>query len=374
MVNGATTCDVAIVGGGPAGLAAGIAAAARGLAVTVVEKRAYLPDKACGEGVLPPGVRALEQLGVGPYLTNSPLRRFRGIRFCQEDGSSTAATLPAGGGLGIRRTVLVDALLHRALALGVTVRAGCEIGDVERSRRGAMLRTASGAVAARLVVAADGLHSPLRRAAGLEARPGTRRRVALRQHFAVRPWTDFVEVHVDCLGEAVMTPISDDSINVNFVWEHGEIDRARIETLLDRFPVLRARLAGAPAVSTVKGAGPMACRATRRTAERLVLLGDAAGFIDSISADGLSIAFNSALVLGEHLPAVLAGDATVASLQAYERAARGLFRSYWAVTNALLWIARHQRLRLGLVHYLARHPDVCRAIMGGAMNLMLAPA
>jgi len=124
----------------------------------------------------------------------------------------------------------------------------------------------------------------------------------------------------------------------------------------------------------VKGAGPMACRAARRTAERLVLLGDAAGFIDSISADGLSIAFNSAVVLGEHLPGVLAGDATVASLQPYERAARGLFRSYWAVTNGLLWVARHPQLRGALIHYLARHPDVCQAMMGGAMNLMLATA
>ena len=118
----------------------------------------------------------------------------------------------------------------------------------------------------------------------------------------------------------------------------------------------------------------MGCAAARRTAERLVLFGDAAGFIDSVSADGLSIAFNSALVLGEHLPAVLGCDATLASLRAYERAARRLFRSYWAVTHGLLWIARHSRCRRGLIHFLAHHPDVCQAMMGGAMNLMLAAA
>jgi flavin-dependent dehydrogenase len=112
----------------------------------------------------------------------------------------------------------------------------------------------------------------------------------------------------------------------------------------------------------------------RRTADRLVLVGDAAGFVDSISADGLSIAFNSAILLGRELPGAIARGATAASFARYERAARALFRSYWAVTNGLLWIARHPRFRSALIHRLERHPAVCEAMMGGAMKLMLAAA
>lgn len=79
----------------------------------------------------------------------------------------------------------------------------------------------------------------------------------------------------------------------------------------------------------------MARRATRRKADRMLLVGDAAGFADSISGDGLSIAFNSALILGRHLKGILAQGATRASMQIYENEARRLYRGYF-VTSGLL--------------------------------------
>jgi flavin-dependent dehydrogenase len=364
--------DVAVVGGGPAGLAAAIATASRGLSTVVLERDTVPPDKACGEGLLPPGVQALERLGVTPYLADACMRRFGGVRFVQEDGSALDAALPGKGGLGIRRTVLVEALARRAEAVGVEVRSGCAVREVIRHYDVALVSLPRGDVVARVVVAADGLHSRLRRDAGLDARPGRRRRVALRQHYAIPPWTDRVEVHVDRLGEAVVTPVAADAINVNVVWERGAVRGRTMAEHLDRFPALRQRLAGAATISTVKGAGPMAVRARRRTAHRLVLVGDAAGFIDSISADGLSIAFTSALALGEHLPKAVARGATAARLRGYEHATRRLFRSYWTVTHALLWIARHPACRTVLIRRLARHPKVCQAMVGGAMSLMLA--
>jgi hypothetical protein len=216
------------------------------------------------------------------------------------------------------------------------------------------LRAPTSTIADRLVVAAYGLHSLLRKASGLEAAPGARRRFALRQHYEVRPWTDFVEVYVDAKGEAVATPVSDRCVGVNFVWEDGVIERPTIAALAGRFPALRARLGNAPTTSSVKGAGPMAQRAKRRNSERMVLVGDAAGFVDSISGDGLSIAFNSALILGRYLGRILARGATRESMQQYEREARRLYRGYWFVTNGLLTIARHPRARRMIINSLMR--------------------
>ena len=209
------------------------------------------------------------------------------------------------------------------------------VNAVEAKAEYANIHTADGPIAARLVVAADGLHSSLRKASGLEASAGARRRFALRQHYEVQPWTDFVEVYVDAKGEAFATPVSDRCVGVNFVWENGAFERPSIPMLASRFPTLRERLGNAPTMSLIKGAGPMAQRARRRSSDRMVLVGDAAGFVDSISGDGLSIAFNSALILGKHLGRILARGATPESIQAYEREARGLYRSYWFVTNGL---------------------------------------
>ena len=116
----------------------------------------------------------------------------------------------------------------------------------------------------------------------------------------------------------------------------------------------------------------MAQRASRRNSHRMVLVGDAAGFVDSISADGLSIAFNSALILSKHLRRILADGATCESIQAYEREARGLYRGYWFVTNGLLMIARHPQARRTIINSLKRHPEVFRAMMSGAMRMMVS--
>lgn len=362
--------DVVVVGSGPAGLAAAIVAAEGGASVLVVEQRAFPPDKACGEGLLPPAVRALERLGVLAEIPAAERRPFAGIRFVQEDGASAALPLPTAG-LGVRRTVLVEALARRAARLGVTIADRTAVRGVDRDAAQALVHTSRGDISARLVIAADGLHSPLRHAAHLSALPSLRRRFALRQHFAVRPWSDCVEVYVDDDGEAVVTPIAEGAVNVNIVWELPT-QAPTFETLGRRFPTLHARLAGAVALSTVRGAGPMEREASRRTAARLLLIGDAGGFIDSIAADGLSMAFNSALVLRDMLPAILAQDATAASLAGYERAARRLFRGYRLVTGTLLWIARHPPWRRRLIGYLSRHQAVGDAMMSGAMRLMLA--
>jgi flavin-dependent dehydrogenase len=115
----------------------------------------------------------------------------------------------------------------------------------------------------------------------------------------------------------------------------------------------------------------MAHVATRRTSDGLVLIGDAAGFVNSISGDGLSIAFNSALTLGAHLGRALAEGATAKSLAAYEAATSRLFRGYWIVTNSLLWLARHPRTRAATVRFLSGRRRVLEVVMRRAMAIMM---
>jgi flavin-dependent dehydrogenase len=330
--------DVAIAGGGPAGLAAAIRAAQRGFRTVLLERSAEPPDKACGEGLMPSGARELEALGV--RIPEEECARFRGIRYVQETGRPIEAEFRRGSGLGIRRTVLSRALRERAQQCGAELRQG----SVLSARAGAKvieLATGEAPLLARLLVAADGLHSPLRTAAGLDgaARPGPQR-FGLRRHFALAPWTDLVEVHWTTGVEAYLTPVGPRSVNLAFLCEKG----ARFEELLEKFPALQSRLAGAPHGSETRGSGPLLQKVRARWSQRLALIGDAAGYVDAITGQGLSLAFAAAGLLAQALPADLSEDLSPA-LRRYDASLRAGWLRYALPARALVALSRRPALR-----------------------------
>jgi flavin-dependent dehydrogenase len=361
------TDDLAIVGGGPAGLAMAIHAASRGLSAVVLEASPTLPDKACGEGLMPPGVVELEKLGVRSLLAPADASPFVGIRFVQEDGSSVEGRFARGNGLGVRRTALVAALATRASALGVRIELGAVVQATRPVPGGVRIDVEGRALEARMVVAADGLGSPLRRAAGLEGTPA-HGRFALRRHLRLAPWTGFVENHLVAGAEAYVTPTGADRVNVCFQWNPRTLPGPHsYEAFLDRFPLLRARVRGADADSTVRGIGPLVRTSTGRVADRLALLGDAAGFIDGISGEGLTLAFRCAFALAEILPGALARGATARALAPYERTFRREYGRYAFLTRALLAIAARPRLRRALVGGLVRCPTLYQSLLRRAV-------
>ena len=342
--------DVAICGGGPAGLAAALHAVRAGFSAIVLERSAA-PDKACGEGLMPRGLRALEPLGVLAGIPEA--RPFRGIRYLQEDGSAVEARFPDGAGLGIRRTALGQALRDRAVAAGAEIRAV----PVRGLRNGGGLETEAGAIEARLVIAADGLNSTLRRAAGLEMESNGHRRFGIRRHYALEPWADLVEVHWSAGAEAYVTPVGARSVNLALLWEADAFEeKASFESLLAHFPALRERLGGAPVESEARGAGPLSRRVKARTAPRLALVGDAAGYVDAITGQGLSLAFTSAERLVRALPRDLREPGLTRALRSYDAALRSEWLRYALPARALLGLARRPGLRRRALQVLQRHP------------------
>ena len=215
--------DVIVIGGGPAGLSAAAALAARGLDAVVLERRALPVDKACGEGLLPGGVRALEALGATGHLDPDGWSRLRAIRWIQEDGSAAEARLPAPGGMGIRRLALSAALAARARAAGAEIREEAAVEGAPAGRRrgdrGARLR--GGDCGAGSWSRPTG--SPRRSGSGRgsRGRPAPLRRFGLRRHFAIAPWTDAVEVHFSPGVEAYVTPVGPHRVGLAFLFEEG---------------------------------------------------------------------------------------------------------------------------------------------------------
>lgn len=332
--------DLIVAGGGPVGLAAAIEARRRGLTVAVVEPRAGAIDKACGEGLMPTTLARVRDLGAEVHG-----RPFVGIRYVR-DGRSVAARFRAGPGLGVRRTVLHEALARRADAVGVDRVQGTvsEVVDDGDTVHAAGLR-------ARWLVAADGLHSSVRRGIGLDVPTRGPARFGLRQHFAAVPWTDHVEVHWSERAEAYVTPVSEDLVGVAVLGPAG----TGFAEALDDLPALRARLRDAEPVSDLRGAGPLRQRAGAVRCGRVVLVGDAAGYVDALTGEGLATGLATAR---SAVAALSAGRP-----QDYPAAWARDTRTYRVLTSALLSVAAHRRARAALVPIATRVPLVFRGVV-----------
>jgi menaquinone-9 beta-reductase len=331
--------DVVVVGGGPAGLAAAIAARRAGLDVCVLDRAAPPVDKACGEGLMPDGAQALRALGVYLEGHGAP---FRGIRFLDESHVAEAR-FPISVGLGLRRTQLHRLLADHAAAAGVRTLWGSRATAIEDGG----VRLGADLLSCRWIIGADGVKSGVRRWAGLEPARRSDARLGLRRHFRVQPWTELVEVHWARGEQAYVTPVGEDEIGVALL---GRAEQLGFCDLATRFPRLAEKLRQAEPTSELRGAPTGTMRLKRVTRANVALVGDASAAIDAISGDGLALAFRQAAALGE---ALRRGE-----LGFYEARHRQICRAPFAMARLLLLMDHHEGLRKVALAALASQPTI----------------
>jgi flavin-dependent dehydrogenase len=341
--------EALVVGAGPAGLATATWLARRGVETLLIERRAPPLDKACGEGIMPAGVRALEALGVDrDRLRAAP---FRGVRFVEGE-LAFQGQFATGVGLGVRRTALSRALIEVAAKAGAQLCFECGLERWETNGHRVRAQTSDGELSARILIGADGIASRVRARAGLAA-PDASRRFGMRRHFRIAPWSEFVEVHWGDGIEAYVTPVAPDEVGVALLWSG---DGGRFADLLLRFPALVERLAAAEPVSELRGSGPFWQRARRRVAPGVALVGDAAGYTDAVTGEGITLALHCAdalaRVVAERRP-----------LSEYEAHWRRLSRAHRTFAALLRVGVERPRLRRAAFRALAAAPSVFEALL-----------
>jgi menaquinone-9 beta-reductase len=327
------TPDILVAGGGPAGLAAAIAARLRGFDVLVADPATPPIDKPCGEGLMPDSVAAARALGVD---VASAGHAFRGTRFVDvASGASVAADFPRGPGVGLRRTRLHDLLRERASDLGVRMAWGSRADEFT----------------AGWIVGADGGQSAVRRCAGLDGSRRHMRRYGFRRHYRVAPWSDRVEIYWRPAGQLYVTPIADDEVGVAML---GRDPHARLDEALRGVPDIARRLAGAG-----HGREEGRVTATRRLAAvtrgNVALIGDASGSVDAITGEGLGLAFQHALALAD---ALAAGD-----LERYEAAHPRLRRRAAWMSGLLLTLDARPLLRRAALATMSACPPIFAGLL-----------
>ena len=333
--------DVFVIGGGPAGLAAAIAARQQGLDVIVADGSKPPIDKACGEGLMPDSVEALRRLGV--ELETGDGISFSCIRFVDERATATAR-FSGRLGVGLRRTVLHGKMLDRADACGIkflweTPVTGLGSGGV---------RLAGGnVVAARWIVGADGSQSQVRRWAGVDLADSRSGRYACRGHFAVAPWSDCFEINWATSSQAYVTPVSDHEVCVVVVSRQPD---CRLPSALGEFPELARRLGNAKLSGKVRGA-ITGTRGLRRVyCGNVALIGDASGGVDAITGEGLGLSFHQAEALAEAM--------AMNDLRRYQQAHRRFARRPAFMAHVLLLLDGRTHLRHRVLKALAKYPEL----------------
>lgn len=341
--------DVVIAGGGPTGLAAAIMARLAGLEVTLFEPRPFPIDKACGEGLMPPAIDSLNRLGV----RDLPGHDFVGIRYV--DGAQEASGhFHTGPGRGVRRLALQRALWARADELGVEL-IKRPLPEWSQDEAGVTV----GEHRARYLIAADGLRSPIRRSLGLELPPSLPQRLGIRRHFEVAPWSPFVEVYWSEHAEAYVTPVGPQEVGVAILYHTDSEppgDGTPWERWIAAFPELVARLGSdLEPTSTPRGAGPFEQRVRSVVDRRVLLIGDAAGYLDPITGEGIRLGLDTARS---------AIDAIVSdSPRNHIRQCRQVTWRYWTLTSGLLFLRNRAWLRRRMVPALRRIPGLFDRIL-----------
>ena len=344
--------DVIIVGAGPAGSIAALKLARAGANLIVLERARFPRHKLCGDTINPGAVRELEAAGVAGCIRPLALE-VSGMRVSGAGGVTVEGSYPAPlTGLALSRDVLDATLADAARAAGARVEFGTRVSGPLVDDRGRVVgvsvmcpsKREPVAIKAPITIAADGRRSSLGMRLGLARHP-QRRRWAVGAYFeGVEGLSLAGEMHVRGGEYLGLAPLPGGLTNVCFVssrrsgWKDPE---GQLLGAIEADPAIWSRFAGARRVSAVSVLGPLAVDAPVAGLPGLLLAGDAAGFVDPMTGDGMRFAFAGGRLAADAALAALDGGDIVTAWQDLTRTRGAMFAAKWRFNRALAALVDH---------------------------------
>ena len=344
--------DVLVVGAGPAGALTAQRLARAGASVLVLERARFPRHKLCGDTINPGAVRELELAGIAGCIRQHAIP-ISGMRVSGAGGVTVDGAYPNGlEGLAIPRDTLDGLLADAARAAGARVEFGARVTGPIVDDRGRVAgvtvmcpsKREPVRVHARLTIAADGRRSSIGMRLGLARHP-QRRRWAVGAYFEdVEGLSAAGEMHVRGGAYLGIAPLPGGIANVCFVtsrrsgWRDPE---GQLLTAIESTPEIWERFASARRVSPVSVLGPLAVDAPVAGSSGLLLAGDAAGFIDPMTGDGMRFAFAGARLAADTALAALESGDTITAWQVLTKRRRDLFAGKWRFNRSLAALVDH---------------------------------
>ena len=375
---------ILVVGAGPAGSVAALVLARSGVPVVLLDRAAFPRPKLCGDTVNPGTLAMLEGLGVGATV-RAGARRITGMLVTGPDRAAVSADYPDGfAGAAIERSELDAILVAAAVAAGATfipgARADAPVIEPGTGRVAGIQGELAGAreMSATLVIAADGRGSRIGGALGLTRFAAKPQRWAFGAYYeGVEGLSSRGEMHVRAGGYVGVAPIAEGRTNVCVVRTLDAATTpgrdgaaATIATAIDADEALRARFTRARRISPPTVLGPLAVEALSAGCPGMVLAGDAAGFVDPMTGDGLRFAVQGGM---------LAADAVLHELEtgqpAYRRLERARSREFagkGTLNRTLRWIVGKPGALEAAARIGAHWPAMVRALVSAAGDVGLA--
>jgi geranylgeranyl reductase family protein len=377
--------DVIVVGAGPAGSAVATLLATSGHDVVLLDRAQFPRDKACAEYCSPGVEDVLRRLGAWDAVTQLGPQWIDGMRVYGPHGACLSVSYSERGvarqSFALPRLQLDHALLRHALICGSLVQEGWRVTGVERTQASMLVQATNtrGQTAtwqARVVVGADGLHSPVARSLGVRIRSHWPYRLGLVTHYAdVDGFEVWGEMHVGRGLYCGLAPLPQGRVNVGLVvplaWGKGRgipID-VFFQRALEQLPAVARRLRRGRRIKPIRGMGPMTRHVERVAGFGYLLVGDAAGFFDPFTGEGIYRALHGAELAARVIDHALRTDSSAPcpDLSSYQRARRAEFTAKELLTWIIQLAMTYPPLFNHLCQQLTKH-EAERVLLGNVLG------